>query len=341
MGGIQQIEHRPNRMEGSIHQIQRREAARRRYHPDQIYDPNNPWRRRQSSSSTYPPSTTEPTVDKNSMGKNNIMTSDGTKSFPEITESMNVSTEEKEITLFEESATTPNIFEDSEGDQSTQSWRTYFPLPDEGRRGVTPRIRPTRWPDWVTQHDRPTTRPQKIVPNDQITKRPNWVTQHDRPPRWPEWISQSDRPGQGTEESQKNEDATERITQRSHSTRDFSGEAGKERLTDLSLTQRSWNSESLSTEPSFQSHDRAWHFVLMRRPGAEPPTFSSSFYKDRDLRLVGDEEEEGFKVAEGQKETRARHNRRIPQYNGRGHQHKHILMHAISILATACPSQAN
>ena len=269
-----------------------------------------------------------------------IMTSEGPTRFPEITEHTNVAIEDEEKTPFDVKTTTQNFLQDVEEGQSTQSWRTYFPLPDEGRR-VTQRSRPTRWPNWVTQHDRPTRRPQQVVPKEQVTKWPNWVTQHDRPPRWPEWISQSDRPGQGTEESQKNEDATERITQRSHTTRDFSGEAGKERLTDLSLTQRSWNSESLSTEPSFQSHDRAWHFVLMRRPGAEPPTFSSSFYKDRDLRLVGDEEEEGFKVAEGQKETRAKHNRRIPQYNGRGHNHKHILMHAISILATARPSRAN
>ena len=321
MGGIQQIQHGSNRIEGNIHQIQRREAARRRYHPDQIYDPNNPWIRRRSSSSTSP-APPKPRVENvlevmsmvqegnqdgemDDQGTNGTatMTSDRTTSFPEIPEN-----EDEEIALFEVKATTPDFLEDVEERQSTQSWRTYFPLPDEARRGVTQRSRPTRWPNWVTQHDRPTRRPQQVVPKDLVTKWPNWVTQHDRPSRWPEWVSRSDRPEQKKEDTSGR--ATETVTQWSRTTRGYPKEGPEGKVTDP--IERSGNSEASSTESSFQSPDIAWNFVLMKRPGAEPPTFSSSFYKDRDLRLVGEEEEEGFRVAEGQKETRARHNRRIP-----------------------------
>ena len=237
------------------------------------------------------------------------MHSDKPTSFPDIPEHTKVAIEDEEINPYKVKATSPNIVEDVEERQSTQSWRTYFPLPDEGRR-VTQRSRPTRWPNWVTQQDRPTRRPQQVVPKDQVTKWPDWVTQHDRPSRWPEWASQSDRPGQEKEDSHLVEDvprrSTETVTQWSHTSRDYPTEG----TTDL--IQRSWSPEASSTESVFQSAAIAWHFVLMKRRGAEPPTFSSSFYKDRDLRLVGEEEEEGFRVAEGQKETRARHNRRIP-----------------------------
>ena len=238
-----------------------------------------------------------------------IMTSEGPTRFPEITEHTNVAIEDEEKTPFNVKATTQNFLQDVEEGQSTQSWRTYFPLPDEGRR-VTQRSRPTRWPNWVTQHDRPTRRPQQVVPKEQVTKWPNWVTQHDRPSRFPEWVSRSDRPDQERVEDTPRR-ATETVTQWSRTTKDYPKEGTDGKVTDL--IQRSWNSEASTTESSFQSPDIAlWHFVLMKRPGAEPPTFSSSFYKDRDLRLVGEEEEEGFRVAEGQKETSARHNRRIP-----------------------------
>lgn len=240
----------------------------------------------------------------------NTMSSDGPTSFPDIPEDTNVAIEDEEISPIKEKASSPNlVVEDVEELQSTQSWRTYFPLPDEGRR-VSQRSRPTRWPNWVTQHDRPTRRPQQVAPKDQVTKWPNWVTQHDRPSRWPEWVSQSDRPGEQIEESHLVEDvprrSSETVTQWSHTSRNYPAEGATD------LIQRSWSSEASTTETSFQSPAIAWHFVLMKRRGAEPPTFSSSFYKDRDLRLVGEEEEEGFRVAEGQKETRARHNMRIP-----------------------------
>ena len=231
-----------------------------------------------------------------------IISSNGPTSSPQTPEHSNLATEDEEITPFNENSTRKKM-EKVEERQSTQSWRTYFPLPDEGRP-VTQRIRQTRWPNWVTQHDRPTRRPQQDVPKDQVTSWPNWVTRQDRPSRWQEWVSQSSRPDQGKEDEQRRN--TEAITQWSHTSRDYSTEG----TTDL--IQRSWGSDASSTEALFHSRDVAWHFTLMKRRGAEPPTFSSSFYKDRDLRLVGKEEEEGFKVAEGQANTMARQIRRIP-----------------------------
>ena len=331
IGGIHQIHH-----QGRIHQIQRREAVRSRYHPDQIYDPNNPWIQRRSwspiSTSTSPPHSTKVANDSDVVKNANGRGLDGQGEITTVTKAAE-STRTTRIATNKFKATTPDILEATELDQSTQSWRTYFPLPEKTSH-TTGKPRATRWPNWVTQHDRPTTsRPQTLVTRSkQVTKWPNWVTPQDRPSRRPQWVSQSDRPGQESADGENQ--ATEKVTQwsRTSSGGDQFVENGKTSDT----TRRSWNSEVSSTESSFHSPDLArWRFVLMRRPGAEPPSFSSSFYKDKDLRLVGEEENEGFRVAEGQQGRW----RGLTLHWEKGHQFntKTLKCMHLPLLVTACP----
>ena len=292
---------------GGIHQIHRREAqpvqeeppnylghrlAKRTagytYHPDQVYDPFNPWARRRTTPTTtaaQAPTSTLTLSDKDlstikqTTSRTRITTErrgySEPRSYTEArrTETTRISNEQ--VTRFEYTAATrppqkdPGPSVPTPGLPSTQRRRTYFPVWREGGRGSS---------------ERPASSYHRVT-----------------------------QPQPGREPLSLSEEATHRTWSSGSPTSEAT--TWRSRLSDTLGPQETKGTFSPTQRPSGTlspqrpsgtprpTEGSTWRTVVMRRRGKVPPTFSSSFYRDRDLRLLGEEEDSSYRVAEGRDRT--------------------------------------
>ena len=292
---------------GGIHQIHRREAqpvpgefqnclghrltkrtAGYTYHPDQVYDPFNPWARRRTTPTTTAAPATTSTVTLSDRALSTIPPTTSrtrviterrgyleARSYTEARRTETTRVSNQQFTRFDYTATTrplqkdPGPYVPTPSLPSTQRRRTYFPVWRGGGRGSSERP--------ASSHHR-VTQPQ------------------------PERESLS-----GSEET----------TQRIWSSGSMTSEATtwRSRLSDTLGPKETKGTFSPTKRPSGTlrpqrpsgtsrpTEGSTWRTMVMRRRGKVPPTFSSSFYRDRDLRLLGEEEDSSYRVAEGRDRT--------------------------------------
>ena len=266
---------------GAIHQIHRREAggrghARRSYHPDQIYDPFNPWapRRTSTQGTTEVPRYVaqmieiEEEVVKKYSESNPVQGAE--RSYVQtdpVTSQTEKADEQRETSAFSiQGETVVQVSERAPERHSTQRRRTYFPVKEE---------------EWTTQ------RSDRRRPTRHWPSRANGVSGKSQ--------TSSERMFEVTKFQRLTTGSYQEMEQSTTPTQDTK----KQPMTE-------WRPSTTKQQPSVAPNLETWKTTLMERRGRMPPTFGSSFYKDKDLRLGGEEEDEEYRVAEGSLALRER-----------------------------------
>ena len=277
MGSLQQL---PS-VVAAIHQVHRRGApgrgARGSYHPDQIYDPFNPWARRRTTTqgTTEPPRYVaqmieiEEEVVKKYSESNPVEAAERSSIQTDpLTSQTERAGEQSETSGFNiEGEPAVEVSERAPERHSTQRRRTYFPVRED---------------EWTTQRNH-WRRPTRHWPS-----RANGVSRKSQ--------TSSKRLSEATTSKSQTTGSYHEMEQRTTTIQDSATK--KDTMTE-------WSPSTSNPHPS-ASPNLAWKTTLMERRGRMPPTFASSFYRDKDLRLEGEEEDGGYRVAEGSPAPRER-----------------------------------
>ena len=232
VGGIHQVHKRRVKKK---RRVEKREAGRQRYHPDQIFDPFNPWARRRSSAVDLSNNSTNQAEER----------LDSTRQTTSFTTEMPFTKKQEYFTDIERQTMKSNSSE----------------VTTKRAHATSPRwaLQETNTP--VTESSKPPQRHRTYFPvwrEERSTTQRIWV----QPPTY--WT-------EGTTTQRQAERTTKTTTRTT--------------TPEISVTSR----KSVLT----------WRSAIMDQRGKLPPTFSSSFYKDKDLRLFGEEENTVYRVAEG------------------------------------------